>query len=52
MGVERLDSRTFALGTNKRERERDYEHDSSMLLGGEVLVYRKLIRINYFTIVY
>ena len=50
MGVERLGSRTFALGANKRER--DYEHDSSMLLGGEMLVYRKLTRVNYFSIIY
>ena len=52
MGVERLGSWTFALGANKRERERYYGHDSSVLLGGDMLVYRKLTRSNYFTIIY
>ena len=36
-------------GTNKRKRE--HEHDSKVLLEGVLLVYRKLTRVNSFTII-
>ena len=43
MEVERLGSRTFALGANKKEREREEdEHDSIVLLEGVCISLSKV----------